>query len=131
MMVLPWRSAQVFTGLAACVDQSGFFQPGDDFDRMSERGPGALQEPALALGATQGVSADDSHAIGMHGAQPLPEALQASQRTLRRRLVQPSAVAQPSRQAHHFAQPVQDDQLAVRITRNDHVKTVGAKIDGG
>ena len=113
------------------VYQSGFFQPGDDFDRMSERGAGALQEPALALGAAQGVGADDSHAVGVHGAQPLSEALQASQRPVRRCLIQPPAVAQARRQPHHFAQPVEDDQLAVRITRHDHVKTIGAKIDGG
>ena len=55
------------------------------------------------------------------------------QRSARSRggLIQPAAVAQAGGEAHHLAQPVQDDELAVRVTRDDHVKTVGAQVDGG
>ena len=113
------------------VDQARLFQPGDDFDGMTERGAGALQEPALALGAAQGIGADHAHAVGVHGAQPLPEAFEAAQCALGRRVVQPAAVAQARGQSHHLAETIQNDQLAVRITRDDHVKAVGAQIDGG
>ncbi len=67
----------------------------------------------------------------MHGAQPLPEAFQAAQRPLGGGIVQPSAVAQPRGQANHFSKTIQNDELAVRITRDHHVKTIGAQIDGG
>jgi len=49
---------------------------------MTERGAGALQEPALAFRAAQRTGADDAHAVRIHGPQPLPEALQAAQRAL-------------------------------------------------
>ena len=114
----------------AGVDQPRLFQSGDDFDGMAERRAGALQEPALALGAAQGIGADHPHAVGMHGAQPLTEAFETAQGALRRRLVQPPAAIQACGQTHHLAQPIQNDQLAVRLTRHDHVKAVGAQIDG-
>jgi hypothetical protein len=63
----------------------------------------------------------------LHGAQPLAEALEAAQSTLGGGVVEPAAVAQAGGEAHHFAQPVEDDQLAVRVARDDHVKTVGAQ----
>ena len=98
---------------------------------MAERGARALQEPALALRAPQRIRADHAHAVGMHGAQPLSEALEAAQGAVGSRLVEAAAVAQAGGQAHHLAQPVQYDELAVRVARDDHVKAVGAEIDGG
>ena len=132
MSITSRLSGLIGTGVHdAGVDQPRLFQSGDDFDGMAERGAGALQEPALALGAPQGIGADHAHAVGVHRAQPLPESLEAAQRTIGRGVVQPAAVAQARGQAHHFAQSVEDDELAVRIARDDHVKTVGAQIDGG
>ena len=113
------------------VDQARLFQSGDDFDGMTERRAGALQEPSLALGPSQGTGADHPHAIGMHGAQSLSEALEAAQGALRGRIVETSALAETRGEAHHFPQPIQNDQLAVRMTRHDHVKAIGAQIDGG
>ena len=98
---------------------------------MAERGARALQEPALAPGAAQGIGADDTHAVGAHGAQPLPESFETAQCAVRGGVIQPAAVAQARGQAHHFAQSIEDDELAVRITRDDHVKAIGAQIDGG
>ncbi len=98
---------------------------------MTERGTGALQEPALALGAPQGIGAHHAHAVGVHGAQALAEALEAAQGAIRRCVIQASAIAQAGSQTHHFPQPVQDDELAVRMARHDHVKAVGAQVDGG
>ena len=85
----------------------------------------------LRRGAAQGIGAHHAHAVGAHGAQPLAESLEAAQRTVRRRIVQSPAVAEAGGQAHHFAQSIQDDELAVRVARDDHVKTVGTEIDGG
>jgi hypothetical protein len=67
----------------------------------------------------------------VHGLQSLPETLEAAQRTFRRCVVQAPAIAHACGQAHHFPQTVQNDQLAVRMTGHDHMKTIGAQIDGG
>ena len=115
----------------AGVDQPRLFQAGYDFDGMTERGARALEEPALALRAPQRVGAHHAHAVGVHGAQALTESLEAAQRALRGGVVEPAAVAEARGEAHHLAQPVEDDQLAVRVARDDHVKAVGAQIDGG
>ena len=79
----------------ARIDEASLLQPGDDFDRMTERGAGALEKPALALRAAQRIGAHDAHAVGMHGPQALSEALQAAQRARRGGIVEPAAVAQP------------------------------------
>src|SRR5258708_39496182 len=57
------------------VDQPRFFQPGDDFDGVTESGAGAFQEPALAARAPQGVGAYLSHADGVLFSYPLPQAI--------------------------------------------------------
>ena len=67
--------------------------------------------------------------LSAHRAQPLPKALEAAQCTFGRSVVQPPAVAHARGQTHHFAQAVQNDQLAVRMTGHDHMKTIGAQID--
>ena len=93
---------------------------------MSERGAGALEEPALALRAPQRIGTDHPDAVRVHRAQPLPEAFQTAQSAFRGGIVQAPAVAQPRGETHHLAQPVQYDKLAVRIARDHHVKTIGA-----
>ena len=98
---------------------------------MPEGGTRALQEPALAPCAPQRIGTDHAHAVRLHGAQALSESFEASQCPLRGRLVQPAAVGEAPGQADHFAQSIEDDELAVRMTRNDHVKAVGAEVDGG
>ena len=91
----------------ARVDQARLFEPGDDLDGVPERRPSPLQEPTLAFCAPQCVGADHSHAIRMHGAQPLPKALEAAQALARRPHRQPAAVVQTGGEPHHLAQPVQ------------------------
>ncbi len=95
-----------------------------------ERRARALQKPALALGAAQGIGAHHAHAVGAHGAQPLAEALQAAQGAVGGAVIQTPAVAQAGGEPHHFTQTIEDDELAVRVARDHHVKTVGAQIDG-
>ena len=89
----------------------------------------ALQEPALAARAAQCVRAHHSDAVGMHRAQPLPESLQTAQRPVDRGIIEPAALVQSRGEPDHLAQPIQDDELAVRVARHDHVKAVGTEID--
>jgi hypothetical protein len=98
---------------------------------MPEGGACALQEPAFAPGAAQGIGTDHAYAVRMHGAQPLPEPFEAAQCPVRGRIVQPPAVGEAPGQADHFPQSIEDDELAVRMTRNDHVKAIGPQVDGG
>ena len=115
----------------ARINQARLFQPGDDFDGVAECCAGVLQEPAFALGVPQGIGADDPYAVRPHGPQPLSESLQAAQCPIGCGIIQPPAGAQACSQAHHFAQSIENDELAVRVTRDNHVKAVGAQIDGG
>ncbi len=73
----------------ARIDEARLLQAGNDLDGMTQRGPRAFQEPALAFGLAQGVRAHHRHAVRVHGAQPLPEALQAPQRALGGGVIQP------------------------------------------
>jgi hypothetical protein len=71
----------------------------------------------------------------VHVAQALAEALEAGERARRGLLVEPAVRADTAAQAHHLAQPVDDDELAVRIARDHHVETgrstaVRTEIDG-
>ena len=115
----------------ARIDEARLLETGNDLDRVAEGGARALEEPALALRAAQRIGSHHPHAVGMHGPQPLTEALQAAQRPLGGRIVEPAAVAEARGEPHHLAQPVENDELAVRVARDHHVKAVGAQIDGG
>ena len=115
----------------ARIDQPRLLQSRDDLDRVSERRARAFEEPALALRPAQRAGPDHANAVGAHGPQPLTEALETAQRALGGRIVEPAAVVEAGGQPHHLAQPVQNDQLAVRVARDHHVKTVGAQIYRG
>ena len=97
---------------------------------MTERVAGALEERALAaLGLAQRVGADDAHALGAHVAQALAEALEALQRALRRFAAQAALFVEARGEANHLAQAVDDDELPVVVTGDDHVKAVRAEVD--
>ena len=108
------------------VDEARLFHAGDDFDRMAERLAGALEERLLLVRQPQRVGAHHAHAVGVHVAQALAEALQAGERTCRHVLVDAAVLGDAGGQAHHLAQAVDDDQLAVRVARDHHVEAVGA-----
>ena len=110
----------------AKVDEARLFHAGDDLDRMAERLARALEEGLLAVREPQRVRAHDPHAVGVHVTQALPEALEAGERTLRHVLVDAAVLGDAGGQAHHLAQPVDDDELAVLVARHHHVETVGA-----
>ena len=80
---------------------------------------------------TQGVGSDDAHAVGVHVAQALPEALQAGERPRGDVLVDAAVLGDTGGEAHHLAQAVDDDQLAMGVARHDHVEAVGPKVHGG
>ena len=98
---------------------------------MAERLARAFEEGFLAACAAQCVGADDAYAVGAHVAQPLAEALEAGQRARRNVLVQPPVGLEAGAEPHHLAQAIEDDELAVRVTRDHHVETVGTEIDRG
>ena len=86
----------------------------------------------LRLRAPQGVGADHAHAVGRacravagRSARGMPA--RAPPRPCR---AGPSA-SSPGAEADHFAQAIEDDELAVRVARDDHVETVGTEIDRG
>ena len=83
----------------------------------------------LRCASAQRVGADHAHAVGVHVAQALAEALQAGEGARRHVLVDAAILVHPGGEPHHLAQAVDDDELAVRVTRDDHVKTVGAQVD--
>src|SRR2546426_10706207 len=112
------------------VDESRLFHAGDDFDRMAQRLACALEKSLLAMRNAQGVGAHHAYAVGAHVAQSLPEALQAGKRPRRDVLVDATILLDARGQAHHLAQPIDDDELPVRESRHDHVEAVGAEIDG-
>ena len=98
---------------------------------MSERLTRPLDESFLAAGAPQRVGADDAHAVRPHVAQALTESLQAGKRACGNVLVEPAIRLDAGTESHHLTQAIEDHQLAVRITRDHHVETVGTEIDCG
>ncbi len=112
----------------ARVDEARLFHAGDDLDRVSEGLAGALEEGLLAVREPQRIGANAAHAVGVHVAQALAEALEAPERARRHVLVDAAVLGHARGQAHHLAQPVDDDQLAVRVARDHHVETVGAEV---
>src|SRR6185295_608002 len=94
----------------AKVDQTRFFDAGDDFDRMTECCAGAIQECALAPRTPQRIGADHAHAFRLHVVQPLTEAFQTSERGVDRLARQPPLLVEAGAESHHFAQTIDDDE---------------------
>ena len=84
----------------------------------------------MRCASAQRVGAHHAHAVGVHVAQALAEALQAGERARRDLLVDAAVLGDAGGQAHHLAQPVDDDELAVRVARDHHVEAVGPEVDG-
>ena len=80
----------------ARVDEARLFHTRDDFDGMTERFAGALQERLLAVRESQGIRPDDTHAVSVHIAQTLPETLQAGERSRGDFLVDPAVLFDPA-----------------------------------
>ncbi len=91
---------------------------------MPERLTRTFEERLLAVRQAQRVGAHHAHAVGMHVTQPLAETLQAGERAGRYVLVDAAVLGHAGGEAHHLAQAIDDDQLAVRVARDHHVETV-------
>ncbi len=113
------------------IDESRLLHARDDLDRMAECFAGALEKGLFAMCHAQGIGADDAHAIGVHVTQALTESLQTGKRASRHFLVDATVLFDAGGEAYHLAQPVDDDELAVRVARHDQVEAVRPQIDGG
>ena len=111
------------------VDEARFLDAGDDLDRVAERLARAVEERALAPRLAQRVGADDADSLGLHVVQPLPEALEAGERTAGGVAVQSILVVEAGCETDGLAQAVDDRDLAVRVTADDHVEAVGPEVD--
>jgi CelD/BcsL family acetyltransferase involved in cellulose biosynthesis len=65
----------------------------------------------------------------VHIAQSLAETLQARERTRSNLLVDPAVLFDARGETNHLAQPIDDNELTVGITRHDHVEAVRPEID--
>ena len=115
----------------AQVDEPRFLAPGDDLDRVPERGFGLGNEFAGILGDTQRRGADAADRFRRQAAQAFAEALQAGQRALLGRFVEPLVVAEAAGQAHGFLQRIERIELVAGDPRHFQAEGVGSEIDGG
>ncbi len=96
---------------------------------MPEGFASSLEKCLLAVGDAQRVGTNHAHAVCVHVAKTLAEALETRQRPCRDFLVDPAVLLDTRGKADHLPQPVDDDDLPVRIAGNDHVETVGPEVD--
>jgi hypothetical protein len=61
----------------------------------------------------------------------LSESFQAGKRACGNVFVEPAIRFDASTKPDHLTQAIEDHQLAVRVSRDHHVETVGTKIDCG
>ena len=111
------------------VDEARFFAAADDLDPVAEGLLGAPDEAGAVAGLAQGVGADDAHVARREFAQPLAEAFQAGEGTLRRRRREFLPVAEPFGEAHHLAVPVDDLQPLALVDGDDQVKAVRSQVE--
>lgn len=97
---------------------------------MAECLTGALEKRLLAVGESEGVRPNNANAVRVHITQTLSEALQASKRSSRDLLVDPTVFLNTGSQPYHLAQAINDDQLTVLVPRHNHVEAVRAEVDG-
>ena len=114
----------------AGVDEARLFDAGDDFDGMPQRLARALEERLLALRAraTRWCRRRARCRACMSRRRCPNRSRQASARAARPCRCRPFCL-EPGAEPHHLAQAIEDDELAVRVTRDHHVETVGTEID--
>ena len=118
-----WEHAQ--------VDQARFFTAGDDFYRVAEDFLGAADEFAAVARLTQGVGADNAHGAQRHAVDQLGKALEAIEPALHGFFVELALVVDAGGQLNFLAEPLEDADFTVLGLGHDHVKAVGAQVDGG
>ena len=113
----------------AGIDEAGLLDAGNDLNRMTERFARAFQKRLFAMSTSQRIRADHAHTVRTHVAQPLAESLETGDGTGCDVFVQAAVGFESGGETHHFAQTIDHDQLPVRVTGHDHVKTIGTEID--
>src|SRR5690606_25885013 len=113
------------------IHEPRFFDARDNFDGKSERGARAIEERAPAARSAERVRADDANARRLHVGKSLAESLQALDRPLDRSALKTALLVEPGRETDHLTQTIDDHELPVRITGDDHMEAVRAEIDGG
>src|SRR5580704_2879345 len=98
---------------------------------MTERLARALEKRLLAPRHAQGIGSHHAHAVRVHVAQALAKALKTRKRARGGFLVDATVLLDARSEPHHLPQPIDNGELAVRVARDDHVKTVRSEIDSG
>ena len=115
----------------ALINKAGFFDAGDDFNGMPECLFGLDEKLPRIAGDAQGVGANGTHTARWHVPQTLAEALEAIQSFALGLFRQEAVWGQPGGKADHFPQAVNHDQFPLAEAGDNHMETIGAKVNGG
>ncbi len=98
---------------------------------MPESTLGIAQKGAGVLDAAKGFCADDPHAAGGVIPQSFTEPVQAGHGPVTSLIVQATVFGQSPPQAYRVTQFIEQGELIVFPTSDNHMKAVGPQIDGG
>lgn len=98
---------------------------------MAEDGFGALDEFVTVARFAQGVGTDDTHGACRHAVDQLGKALEAIQAPFHCLFTEHALFVDAGGQLNLLAEPLKDTDFGMVGLGHDHVKTVGAKVDGG
>ena len=113
------------------VNQPGFLDARDDFNRVTQRPLGFLAKVAAVAGTSQRTGSGGTYAGRMHISKPFAESRQAIQCALPRSLGQRALVLESFGQPYRFFEAIDNCELSMTKLTDDHVKAVGAQVDGG
>ncbi len=114
----------------ALIDQPGFLDSGNYFDRVPKARCCPIDKVRGSMQITQRVGANDPNRVRMNIPDSLTESPQTFQRHLLTAFVQPVPVVQTRGQPDPFPQAIDDFRLPVRQAAYDHMKTVRTQIYG-
>ncbi|MNI62502.1 hypothetical protein D3C73_1178280 [compost metagenome] len=115
----------------AQVDQARFFAAGDHFHGVAEDRFGTLDEFVTVARLAQGVGANDTHGPRWHAVDQLGKALQAFQAPDHGFFAEHACFVDAGGELNLFPEPLQNADFGMVSLGHDHVKTVGAQVDGG
>ncbi len=106
-----------------------FFAPGDNFDRVAERGFGLTNKDIGVAGDAQGRGADAADRFRRQAAQAFAKALQTGQRTRLGGFFELLVGVKPAGQTHGFLQRIERIQLVAGHSRHFQAEGIGAEVD--
>lgn len=98
---------------------------------MAEDGFGALDEFVAVARFAQGVGADDAYRACRHAVDQLGKALEAVQASFHGFFAEHALFVDAGGQLNLLAEPLENADFGMVGLGHDHVKAVGAKVDGG